>query len=273
MKAIKPFLFSLLLAFGSTSYGQATFTKVTFDDLMARYDKDPIKFLKTETAPDFQFLGSTIEDVNGTLAIYDRLQQLKRDYAAVNVRQYGQTGVATGLLTHMYAVKSSGNPYSIRELFTYVFTNEKGNTWKLVSAQHRPFVPPVADDEAAIKKVLEGLTAAVYARDFKTYLSHWADTKYASRIGSDLGNVVTKMVGDEYRKLITEAATKPGEPSKDKVTRENYLIRVNGGSAFVIFDQYNTRPDGTIRHSVEERYLERMNEEWKIVNVTVLVAK
>lgn len=130
-----------------------------------------------------------------------------------------------------------------------------------------------ANDETAIKKVIEGLTTAAYTSDYKTYLSYWADTDYISRVGSDQNSVVTKRVGDAWRKVMAENATKPSEPNKDNVTRENWLIRVNGNSAFVVFDQYNARPDGTTRHSVEERYLERINDAWKLVNVTVLVAK
>ncbi|GAB3639601.1 Cif family virulence factor [Spirosoma arcticum] len=126
-------------------------------------------------------------------------------------------------------------------------------------------------DETAIKKVIEAQTTAGYARDEKAYLSHLANTPYISRVGIYPGNEVTKLVGDDFRKAITETIAKPGEPIKDKVTRENWLIRVNGNSAFVVFDQHNARPDGTTRHSVEERYLERMNNEWKLVNVTVLV--
>lgn len=98
------------------------------------------------------------------------------------------------------------------------------------------------NDEAAIKKVIERLTMAAYAGDYKTYLSYWADADYISRVGSDQNSVVTKRVGDAWRKVIAENAAKPSEPNKDKVTRNNWLIRVNGNLAFVVFDQYNARP-------------------------------
>ncbi len=128
-------------------------------------------------------------------------------------------------------------------------------------------------DEAAIKKTIEGMTTSMYARDFKTYLNYWADASYVSRVSTDREGKVTKMTGEELRKQVEQYATQNLKPSQEKATRENWVIRVNGNSAFAMFDQYNQYLDGTTRHSVEERYLERMNGEWKIVNVTVLVAK
>ncbi len=128
-------------------------------------------------------------------------------------------------------------------------------------------------DEAAIKKTIEGVTTSMYARDFKTYLNYWADAPYVSRVSTDREGKVTKMTGDQYRKQVEQYATQNLAPSQEKATRDNWLIRINGNSAFAVFDQYNKRPDGTNRHSVEERYLERTNGEWKLVNVTVLAGK
>lgn len=131
----------------------------------------------------------------------------------------------------------------------------------------------VAADEAAVKNVIEGLTTAMYARDFKTYLNYWSTAPYVSRVATDREGNVTKMTGDEYRKTVAQYAAQNLKPSGEKATRDNWMIRVNGNSAFVIFDQHNEYPDGTNRNSVEERYLERVNNEWKIVNITVLPKK
>lgn len=79
-------------------------------------------------------------------------------------------------------------------------------------------------------------------------------------------------MGDEFKKAYDDWE-KNGKVQEVTVTRENWLIRINGNSAFAVFDQHNKRPDGTNRHSVEERYLERTNGEWKLVNVTVLAGK
>ena len=113
----------------------------------------------------------------------------------------------------------------------------------------------------------------MYARDFKTYLNYWSTAPYVSRVSTDREGKVTKMTGDEYRKTVEQYAAQNLKPSGEKATRDNWLIRINGNSAFVIFDQHNQYPDGTSHDSVEERYLERVNNEWKIVNITVLPRK
>ncbi|WP_373513554.1 nuclear transport factor 2 family protein [Persicitalea sp.] len=130
-----------------------------------------------------------------------------------------------------------------------------------------------AKDEAAIKKVIEGLTTSMYARDLKTYLNYWSTAPYVSRVSTDREGKVTKMTGDEWRKTVEKAAAQNPKPSQETATRDNWLIRVNGNAAFVVFDQHNQYADGTTRDSVEERYLERVNNEWKIVSVTVLPRK
>lgn len=265
-----------LLLDSVATFAQTTFTQATFDDIMKRYAQNPVNYLKTETAPDFILAGSDgkSNSLSQLISLYDGLTLTTWSYDGVIVRQYGNTGVATGILTHGYTFKTGGYPITNRELFTYVFTSPKSGQWQLVSGQHS--IAPIgtlADQEAAIKKVIEGQTVAAYARDGKAYMSYWANAPYVSRVSSDAVSAVSKLVGDEFRKAITESGAKSTEPVKDKVTRENYVIRVNGNSAFVIFDQHNERPDGTVRHSVEERYLERINTEWKLVNVTVLVTK
>lgn len=274
----KSLLVAALLLTGMASFAQKTsaFDRVAFDALMNRYAQDPVKFLKTEAAPDFVLATADGASWNTerTIGLYERNTQTGRSYENVAIRQYGNTGVATGILTHSYVGKASGKPSQLREFFTYVFNSPKPGQWQMVSAHHSTAsAGTLAENEEAIKKVIEGLTTAAYTGDGKTYLNYWADAPYISRAGSYPSTGVTKVTGDTYRKQMQEALAKPSEPSKDKVTRDNWLIRVNGNSAFVVFDQHNARPDGTTRHSVEERYLERMNGEWKLVNVTVLVEK
>ena len=129
------------------------------------------------------------------------------------------------------------------------------------------------EDETAIKKVIEGETTAMYARDFKTSFNYWANVSYISRVSTDQEGKVIKLMGDELRKMGEQYAAQNLAPSKEIATRENWLIRANGNAAFVVFDQHNQYPDGKTRDSVEERYLERIDNEWKIVNVTNLPRK
>lgn len=129
-----------------------------------------------------------------------------------------------------------------------------------------------AKDEASIKKVVEAGTTAAYAKDIPAYKNQWANAPYISRINAGTEGKVTKIVGEKFQKAY-EDWEKNGKPIDIKVSRDNWLIRVNGNAAFVVFDQHNQNPDGTTRESVEERYMERINNEWKIVSMTVLPKK
>lgn len=99
-----------LLLISVSAFAQKAFDKSTFDALMNRYAQDPVKFLKTETSPDFVFAGSngSFWNTERTGQVYERNTQTGRTYENVVVRQYGNTGVATGILTHSYVGKASG---------------------------------------------------------------------------------------------------------------------------------------------------------------------
>ena len=270
---MKTNLFTLaLLLISAGSFAQTAFTQATLNEILTEYQTNSKAFFTNRLSADFRYITPKGAYQNrNDIVVQDVQKILKVEIADAVIFQSGDLAVVSGI----HKTERSGpdgNPVMGQVACTYTFQRRQ-DKWMFVASQQTSMLSAsVADDEAAIKKVIEGLTTASYTRDFKTYLNYWADAPYVSRVGSDLGNV-TKMTGDTYRKMVEGWATKPGEPTKDKVTRDNWLIRVNGNSAFVVFDQYNARPDGTTRHSLEERYLERVNTEWKLVNVTVLVAK
>lgn len=118
-------------------------------------------------------------------------------------------------------------------------------------------------EETAVKKVIEEEKAAADAADYKTYLSHWAKVPYASFLYA--GGL---FVGDALWKKMDEVwATR--KPRKVNNIRSEWNVRANGASAFVTFFQRQEMVENNgIVESYEERYLEKVNGEWKIVNVT-----
>jgi len=77
----------------------------------------------------------------------------------------------------------------------------------------------------------------------------------------------------EYNSLVEDWRKNRKTPNGIKTTRSNFDTRINGTSAFVVFNQHNDNTDGTQRDSIEARYLEKINGEWKMVNVTVIPKK
>ena len=265
----------------------ATFAQTKLADefpaMIKARNADAEVFFRTRLAPDVAFIAGhdgLLRNKNYVIGVSKAQKQQTAEITNLNIRQAGDLAIATGIST-VKSVFPDGRTGTYKDAFTYTLRWQNGDgaapRWLFTDLHHTKIEYQVAGqaqaDEAAIKAVIEGLTTAIYARDYKTYLNAWADGSYISRVGSYPDSGITKATGDDYRKQMQAAAAKPGEATQDKITRDNWLIRVNGNSAFVVFDQYNARPDGTTRHSVEERYLERTNGDWKLVNVTVLVAK
>jgi ketosteroid isomerase-like protein len=275
-------IFPALLLFSASVFAQTNLVDEFPAMIKARND-DAESFFRTRLAPNVTFIAGhngSLHNKNYVMSLFKAQKQQSAEITNLNIQQVGDLAVVTGIST-VNSVFPNGKTGTYKDAFTYTLRWQNGDgaapRWLFTNLHHTKIEYSVSGhaqtDEAAIKAVIEGLTTAIYARDYKTYLNAWAEGNYISRVGSYPDSGVTKVTGDDYRKQMQATAAKPGEPTKDKITRDNWLIRINGNSAFVVFDQYNARPDGTTRHSVEERYLERINSEWKLVNVTVLIAK
>lgn len=264
---------ALLLISAGTS-AQKTFTLATLNEIGEEYKTNSKAFFTKWLSADFRYTTPTGTYLNrNDIVSGDAQKILKTEFVKPVIFQSGDLAIVSGI-HKTERVGQDGNPVMGQVACTYTFQRRQGK-WLFVGSQQTQIepVPSTNADEVAVKNAIEGLTSSMYARDFKTYLNYWANAPYVSRVSTDREGKVTKMTGDEYRKTVEQYAAQNLKPSQEKATRDNWIIRVNGNSAFAVFDQHNQYPDGTTRHSVEERYLERMNGEWKVVNVTVLVGK
>ena len=121
-------------------------------------------------------------------------------------------------------------------------------------------------DETQIKKVIEGEKAANDAHDYEKYQSYWAKTPNTSF----LYNGMFLFVGDELWKQ-SDAHWKTVKSIKCNNTRTDWNIRVKGEAAFVTFSQsVENLEKNTTSETYEERYLEKIEGDWKILNVTAV---
>ena len=131
-------------------------------------------------------------------------------------------------------------------------------------AQQRSFDKPTNADEAAIKKLFEEEASDFQTVNYKSYLTHWAKVPYASflyREGLFVGEALWKKMDDFWKNR---------KASNVNRTRTNWNLRINGNAAFVTYSQHqentDTKQEGD---TYEERYLEKINGTWKVVNMTV----
>jgi hypothetical protein len=127
-------------------------------------------------------------------------------------------------------------------------------------------------DETAIKAVIEKETQTWLNRDADGQISCFANVPYSTMMvyhGSPGTNGVafnvkgTADMADGIKKNLAGM----GKPTGETFQNKDYVIRINGTSAFCVFEQATTATDGTKGNFHETRYLEKIDGEWKIVYV------
>ena len=124
-------------------------------------------------------------------------------------------------------------------------------------------------DEAAIKDALARETTAFFKKDFKAAYSEWNVAPQSTGIVSLLdGNVLyltNKELNAEY---VTKELSSTAFP--DKFDRSDWLFRINPASAYVSFHQTALKGTEIVERTYETRYMEKVNNQWKIVAMAVI---
>ena len=122
----------------------------------------------------------------------------------------------------------------------------------------------------AIKRVLRSETEGFFKRDKAVWSNAWAHAPYiyfaANLYGGDF------MLIEGWDKLEKQFASQfKSSKISDNVTVQNagYTIHQNGNMAFVAYDQTLIDSHGKTT-SKESRVVEKINGQWKIINVTAL---
>ncbi|GAB4027716.1 hypothetical protein [Spirosoma koreense] len=125
-------------------------------------------------------------------------------------------------------------------------------------------------DNDAIKRVLYNETEGFFTRDKARWANAWAHAPYV--------NFAANLYGGDFRLIqgwtnLEKQFASQFKSSKvtDKVTVQNanYTIHQNGNMAFVTYDQTLVDSHGKTT-SKESRVVEKLNGEWKIINVIAL---
>ena len=135
-------------------------------------------------------------------------------------------------------------------------------------------------DEAAIKAVIEKETQAWSNRDGVAMAACWANVPYAMQLVQH-GNTQFDKNGMSYANnnkmdmvtAIPAMVASAGAATGETFQNSNYVMRVNGTSAFVHYDQVETAKDSSKQYAREVRYLEKLDGVWKIVYVGAVFHK
>lgn len=125
-------------------------------------------------------------------------------------------------------------------------------------------------DNDAIKRVLRSETEGFFKRDKAMWSNAWAHTPYIHFAANLYGGDFMLIKGwDKLEKQFASQFKSSKVTDKVTVQNANYTIHQNGNMAFVAYDQTLVDSHGKTQ-SKESRTLEKLNGQWKIINVTAL---
>ncbi|WP_131458322.1 hypothetical protein [Jiulongibacter sediminis] len=133
------------------------------------------------------------------------------------------------------------------------------------------------DETTAIMDVIEGETECFFLRDYDCWADKFTHTEYSYQAWSNADGTFDASVGWEnieknLGKYIKENPSEPEEAgsSHPVVLRKNLRVKFYGKeAAHLTWDQYNSdRNQEYFLHSKEVRLMEKVDGQWKIVNVS-----
>jgi hypothetical protein len=125
-------------------------------------------------------------------------------------------------------------------------------------------------DNEAMKRVLRSETEGFFKRDKAEWANAWAHTPYVNFAANLYGGDFRLIKGwSELEKQFASQFKSSKVSDKVTVQNDNYTIHQNGNMAFVTYDQTLLDSHGKTT-SKESRVLEKLNGQWKIINVIAL---
>ncbi len=258
------FLFS---AISFCCLAQTPFTEQTLLDMNKRMIQDYAKFIAEEVSPDYTFIAA-----DGAIIAYQAMKDFKSPILEWNtydlkIKQVGNAVFVRGINKHRVQSASSAEiwQYNVHFIYTYEYKNGK---WLWLSAHHIYNNPSKAEDEAAIKTVVEAEWKAFHDGNTEGVRSYWRFTPQTRAVATTIaGQTLYANSGDELRQLYTDI-----KPDNITFSNANYNIKINSGgnSAYVTYDQTSYDAAGKVLYlSHDFQYMERVNGVWKIAAISV----
>ena len=125
-------------------------------------------------------------------------------------------------------------------------------------------------DNEAMKRVLRSETEGFFKRDKAEWSNAWAHMPYINFAANLYGGDFRLVKGwNELEKHFASQFKSKKVTDKVTVQNSNYSIHQNGNMALVTYDQTLVDSHGKTT-SKETRVLEKLNGQWKIINVIAL---
>jgi hypothetical protein len=131
-------------------------------------------------------------------------------------------------------------------------------------------------EKKAIFQVIENETSCFFKRDYEGWKKNYVQTNYAFQAWNEESgtfdakvgwNEVDEKIGQYIKANPLNSKYKSEHP---RIERKNIITKFFGDDvAYLIWDQYNSDKQMlNYRHSKETRIMQKINGEWKIVNIS-----
>jgi len=131
------------------------------------------------------------------------------------------------------------------------------------------------EETKAIMKVIEGETKCLYERNYECWKNYWIHSKYASHSYNESDGTYKAQLGweeimEEIGSIIVNKPVKNGKSLYPIVERKNVQVKFFGErAAYLFWEQYQNKGKQSLyKKSQEIRVMEKINEEWKILNLS-----
>lgn len=183
--------------------------------------------------------------------------------------QSGDLAVETGIHKTVRLDKD-GIERSKQVAATYVFQRRNGK-WMFVSSQQTDIASPAAQEEAAVRQVIDAETKAYHEANLAVWRSNWATTPYIERQDEKLRKLANTpyLKGQALQKGYEEFG-KTHKPTGLNTVVSDYESHISGNLAWATYTQEDKKADGTVGQKQRSlRILEKINGQWKIVMLSL----
>ena len=248
-------------------FAQTPFTEQTLLDMNKRLMQDFTKFASEEISPEFSFTTADGAILTHQVMKDAKIKAVEWNTHDLKIKQIGNVAIVRGINDHIMQSTTSNeiSKYSVHFIYTFEYKKDK---WLWLTMHHIYNTPSKAEDEAAIKTVVEAEWKAYHDGNTEGVRSCWHFTPQTRAVATTIaGQTLYANSGDELRQLYTDI-----KPDNITFSNANYNIKINSGgnSAYVTYDQTSTDAAGKVlflSHDVQN--MERMNGVWKIAAISV----
>jgi ketosteroid isomerase-like protein len=246
-----------------TDFKKPAFTAATMKEIFDEYKADSKAFFINRLSDDFRYIPRDGKFQNKE----DVLKGNKQNIVSTELLQpvIFQSGdlVVTNGIHQTVRIDKDGKEVTSQVACTYTW-QRRNDKWMFVGSEQSAIQAPVADDEAAIKQVIEGESTAFFQRNTEQLLTYWANVPYVSHSYNEKGSGYIRGY-DKYSDVVKKFVSEHPELSKYSFKNRDYIIHINGTSAWATHIQEQSAGDNK-NTAYSSTYLEKNGSGvWKIV--------